>query len=94
MFDLLCLGYGHGNILLDYHIRQTNMANKDNTSDIEKILESILKDHELINMPERQKSFWKMYYDQNINEEQLRFINKYRNKFGLTTISYDQYKNN
>ncbi|MFC2169652.1 hypothetical protein ACFLRM_03670 [Acidobacteriota bacterium] len=53
--------------------------------DIEVLLDSIAKNSDLLNMPERSPELWK-FHKENYDEEGIKIINKYRKKFNLPEV--------
>lgn len=54
-------------------------------TDIEKLLDLVARNSETINMPERQPDFWPIFKKLRSPEE-VEFINRMRNKFGLPAV--------
>jgi hypothetical protein len=59
--------------------------NNHHNADIDWILESIAKNSPLLNMPERDPQRW-AYRKQNLSDENIRLLNRYRAKFGLPEV--------
>lgn len=58
---------------------------REQQPDIEEWLDSIAKDSELLNMPERSPAFWHERR-QTLSEEELKQLNRYRKKFSLSQV--------
>ena len=65
------------------------LKNVDSRPDIERILDNIARNSELLNMPERQPNIWRHRY-KFLTEEELEVINKYRLKFNLQPVNKDK----
>jgi len=82
LFDLLCFGYGHGTLPLDYDPCVRHPIASDPRCDIERLLDGLAKDSPLLNMPEQQPAFWHDYRA-GLSEQELDEVNKYRRKFAM-----------
>ena len=86
-FYILSFNENFSNTYIEYSegiISQLNDS-RDCRSDIEQLLDSIAKNSPLLNMPEVQKGFWRVYRAKLLNSE-LEVLNYYRKKFELPEI--------
>lgn len=76
-FDLLCFGHRKALKPIEYEY--------DNCSDIEQLLDNFAKDSALLNLPEKEPDYWPIHRE-NLSEQELEILNKYRTKFGLSEV--------
>jgi len=70
---------------IQYHLGVVHPAGADSRSDIQRILDNIARDSNMLNLPEKNPHHWAAFR-KNLSEENLRTINKYRAKFGLPEV--------
>ena len=76
VFSFLCFSEQHSAFLMEY---SPIIPHADGT-DIEKLLDLIARESDLLNMPEKQKEKWPLYH-QNLTTHDIKIINTYRKKF-------------
>lgn len=75
LFKLLCFGFEKSTISLGY-------IDPDEENDLDNILETLVKESIILNMPEQQSKLWK-HYKERLSVSDIDIINGYREKFGL-----------
>lgn len=85
LFDALSFSVEHMMLPFSYSDNVIHPKGVDHRSDIEALLDSVAKNSDLLNMPERFPERWK-YHKENYDEEAIEKINKYRKKFSLPEV--------
>lgn len=76
LFEALTFGAGCDTLPRSY---------KNDTSDIQRVLDSIARNSDILNMPEDRPSMW-LYKHQMLTEDEISQLNHYRKKFDLPEI--------
>ena len=84
-FDLLCFGAQKLPLHPDYHPDVIHPAGVENRSDIERLLDNVARESDLLNLPEINSYHWEAFR-QNLSDESIRILNDYRAKFGLPQL--------
>ncbi len=82
LFGLLCFEDRKSVHLIHYHPEVRHPPGVDTRPDIERLLDCVAKQSELLNMPERQPEAWP-HSRKNLSSAELEVLNKYRVKLGL-----------
>lgn len=77
-FDALSVGTHYWKLFGSYNSR-------DYPSDIEKVLEAILRVNPIMNMPEEQSPYWTVFKN-SLSPRVIAIMNEYRAKWGLPTV--------
>jgi len=85
ILDTLSFSVEHMMLHLSYSKDVIRPEGIDHRPDIGVILDSIAKNSELLNMPERSPELWE-YAKESLDEERKKIINKYRKKFNLPEV--------
>ncbi len=85
LFDALLFNAEYEMLPLSYSENVIRPKEVEHQTDIERILDLIAKNSELLNMPERFPEEWK-YHKENYNEEAIKTINEWRKKFNLPEV--------
>jgi len=91
LLDTLSINTEHMMLPIPYSPDVTHPKDRDNRTDIEKILDSIALSSTILNMPEKEPRAWS-YKLKTITENELNLINNYRSKFGLSEINKPNYQ--
>lgn len=83
--EALSFNTEHMMLPIDYHPRVQYPVGSNHRPDIEKLLDSLVRDSGLLDMAEREPEQWH-YRRPHLNETQVEQLNQYRRKFGLTEI--------
>lgn len=75
LFELLCFDFIKSTLHLGY-------IDPDKENDLDNILNTLVKDSIVLNMPEKESGLWK-YHKENLTESEIDVINTFREKFGL-----------
>lgn len=70
---------------LSYSEKVIHPKDSDPRPDIDKILDSIARDSQILNMPEKDK-YWLKYGKSGMCERDINILNEYRKKFGMIKI--------
>lgn len=81
MFELLCFGHVYGVLPIDYLCPP-----KEKSTDIEQLLDSVVRDSGILNLPEKDPNIWPMLREKWKKENVIGIINEYRLKFGLPEV--------
>lgn len=84
-FEFLCFGYGHGLLPIEYDPAVAHSEGSDVRSDIEWILDLVVGNSSLFNMPEKQPELWGGYRTK-MPESHLESFNKYRRRLGKPEV--------
>lgn len=86
---LKSISFNVGHLMLPLPYADRNIvrypADLDNRSDIERLLDSVVKDSSLLDIPEKSPDVWSWRREQ-LTEEELRIFNEYRIKFNLPEV--------
>ena len=85
VLDTLSFDVEHMMLPLSYSENVVRPKGVDYLPDIEVLLDSIAKNSELLNMPERSPELWKCAKE-SFNEEGIKKFNNYRKKFNLPEV--------
>jgi hypothetical protein len=85
-FDILCFGHQKALLPIEYHPDVIHPAGIDSRSDIEKLLDDVARNSDILNMPEKYPDNWAMLIRNQLFSENLTILNKYRRKFGLSAV--------
>jgi len=83
--DALSFGTEYSTWLLQYSPRLMPPVGADSRTDVERVLDAVVKDSALFTMPERHPEYWREYR-RGLTKEQLRQLNAYRTKLGLAEV--------
>ena len=86
VFDLMCFSSTYSVNFPEYSQNVIPPDDQQRTSDIENILDWIIKESNLFKMPENEPKYWLQHKQENLTDEDIRFINDYRVKFGMNKI--------
>lgn len=78
LFDLLCFSFKKSTLPVGYLI-------PDSENDLDKILDQLVRNSTILNMPEEQPKLWE-HYKSYFNEFKINIINEYRVKFDLQKV--------
>jgi hypothetical protein len=78
MFELFCFGCVYGVLPIDYQCPP-----KGKKTDIEQLLDNVVKESGLLNLPEKDPMIWPMLREKWKKENVIEIVNGYRIKFGL-----------
>jgi len=81
MFELLCFGHISGVLPIDYQCPP-----KSKSTDIDQLLDSVVQNSGIINLPEKDPAIWPMLREKWVKENIIGIINGYRIKFGLPEV--------
>lgn len=82
-FDIFCFSRQRLLLPLGYHPDVVHPV--DDRSDIEQLLDDLARDSVLLNLPEENPHHWAGFRN-NLSEQDLQTVNKYRAKFGLPEV--------
>jgi len=78
---LLCFDYQRAVLPIDYLYPR-----KDERTDIEELLDCVVRNSGIINLPEKDPTIWPMLREKWKKENVIGVINEYRLKFGLAEV--------
>jgi hypothetical protein len=81
-FGVLCFGHDRSVFLIHYSPLVRHPVGSDTRTDIERLLDSVAKESDLLNMPEEHPAAWSERRKQ-LGDKTLKIINRYRGKFDL-----------
>lgn len=85
LLDVLSFNVAHMMLPLQYHPDVRHPPGVDSRPDIEAILDDVARRSILLNLPETNPTSWNFRKD-NLPEQDIEILNKYRRKFDLTEI--------
>ncbi len=83
LFEILCFNEQRLTHYPEYAPSSKVKYQTRQETDIEEILLLLVKNSNLLNMPESQPAFWPIYKKTNLSLDDLELLNQYRNRFGL-----------
>ena len=88
VFRVLCFSEGHSVYYPQYSpiITKPIINDIEELTDIEELLDLVVKNSDLFRMPEEQPEFWPHYKENNLSEKDIDIINAYRRKFNKREI--------
>lgn len=85
LFNLLCFSHKRELILLDYSPNVIHPLGTDPRSDIELLLDLVIKNSPFVNMPENQPDYWP-HFKKALSEEEIKQMNYYRKRVGKKLV--------
>jgi hypothetical protein len=85
LFEAAAFSSGYEYLILSYSPKVRHPVGHDPRPDIEKILDCVARESEVLRMPKENPLLWG-YRRESLSEEHLRQINHYRRKFGLPEV--------
>lgn len=86
-FEVLCIGHQKALLPIDYHPDVTHPAGTDSRSDIERLLDGVARNSDILNLPETYPDNWVTIFRNQLSPEELAILNEYRKKFGMVTLA-------
>lgn len=84
-FELLCFGSGKFVIPLEYYEEDNLIKNNNRKTDIEEILDTIVKESHIFNLQKNKPEIWEFMFPK-LEQRDKDEINFYRRKFGLEIL--------
>ncbi|HOI29743.1 MAG TPA: hypothetical protein PLZ15_08260 [Melioribacteraceae bacterium] len=86
LFEFICFGNGHFVVPLEYYEGDRVDSNQKHITDIEEILDTLVKESNVFKMPIERPQVWE-HYHKKLSVTEVNLINSYREKFKMELIN-------